>query len=177
MRPYWNAARPLRDRSSPACPARRWESSAVFKFGSDFVDSLRRGLEPGVVFGVQEAAYAPPPRPVGREASAPVQACAHHHGRDGREEDHGCHDRHQGTAGGNERRLRDPGRAQDGRTDPAADGHRRRGIDCRQENVAGHQGRCSGAPGAKSVNLGSGRLGSRTGKRMLLRTVALMEWP
>ena len=32
------------------------ESSAALEFGSDFVDPLRRGLEPGVVFGVQEAA-------------------------------------------------------------------------------------------------------------------------
>ena len=43
----------------------------------------------------------------------------------------------------------DSGRAHHGRTDPAADGHQRRGIGGRQEDVAGHQGRSGGAPGAE----------------------------
>ena len=127
------------------------ESPCVVEFGPDFVDPFRRGLETGVVFGVQKGSDAL--HHLGEPAEGllrPIEAGTHHHRRDGREEHQRCHDRDQGTAGGNERRLRDDsGRAHDGSTDPRADGHQRRGIGGRQEDAAGHQGRRSRAPGAE----------------------------
>ena len=59
---------------------------------------------------------------------------------------HGRHDWYQGSAGGDEWRLRDdPGRPDDRRSDTCANGHQCCGIGRRQEDVAGEQGRCSRA--------------------------------